>query len=154
MTAFSHLFPFPLIQIPPQCCPADAEFSGGRGAVAAVGGHGFPDNFQNALVECFRRGRLLGLLYHRVRRAEQALALQEVQDSAAPDIGAVGECGERAEQVLELGVVIRPGIAAEQLQRARLEGGNLFAEFQVQVVQVETRKRGNLIGAISERGES
>lgn len=113
VTAFSRLFLFPLIQIPPQRCPADAEFSGCCGAVAAVGGHDFPDNFQNALVECFRRGRLLGLLYHRVRRAEQALALQEVQDSAAPDIGAVRESGERAEQVFKLGIVIRPGIAAE-----------------------------------------
>ena len=90
----------------------------------------------------------------RCRGAAQAALLgEQVGHAAAADVGAVRQGGKGAQQVFELGVVVRPRVLPQHLDGAGLKAGDLLAQLQIQAVQVQTGKGRDLIRPAAQRGQ-
>ena len=61
--------------------------------------------------------------------------------------------GEGAQDVLELGVIVGPGVLAEHLDGPGLEARELLAQLEVQAVEVEAGQRWDLVGAAAQGGQ-
>ena len=125
---FRFLAVFQLAQIPPQGGAADAQLPGGGGAVAAVGGYRLLHHLAD---DAFQRAGGVGA-DHRSRvgcrgAAQAALFREQVGHAAAADVGAAGQGGKGAQQVFELGVVVRPRVLPQHLDGAGLKAGDLLA---------------------------
>ena len=87
-------------------------------------------------------------------RPDAALLCQQLRYRGALDIGAGGDGGKVPQQILELGVIVGPGVLPQHFQRPGLKAGQLLSQFQIQVVQVQACQRGDLVGAAAEGGQS
>lgn len=129
-----------LIQIAPQGGAADAKLLGGGGLVAAAVRHGLGHGVPGELLQG-PPGQQGGDRLPGPGVVQGLLAGEQVGDRAAPDVGGVGEDGQLAQHLLELGVVVGPVVAPQQLDGLGVEADDLLAQVQVQAVQVEAGQR-------------
>ena len=119
--------------------------------ISAVGGDGLLDDIADDLFE----GLLTGLAGRsRLRHGPQSpLFGEHIGHRPGPDVGAVRQGGEGAQDVLELGVIVGPGVLAEHLDGPGLEARELLAQLEVQAVEVEAGQRWDLVGAAAQGGQ-
>ena len=100
-------------------------------------------------------GLLTGLAGRsRLRHGPQSpLFGEHIGHRPGPDVGAVRQGGEGAQDVLELGVIVGPGVLAEHLDGPGLEARELLAQLEVQAVEVEAGQRWDLVGAAAQGGQ-
>ena len=145
------LFLLDFFHIAPEGRAADAQLTGSGGAISAVGGDGLLDDIADDLFE----GLLTGLAGRsRLRHGPQSpLFGEHIGHRPGPDVGAVRQGGEGAQDVLELGVIVGPGVLAEHLDGPGLEARELLAQLEVQAVEVEAGQRWDLVGAAAQGGQ-
>ena len=145
------MFLLDFFHIAPEGRAADAQLTGSGGAISAVGGDGLLDDIADDLFE----GLLTGLAGRsRLRHGPQGpLFGKHIGHRPGPDVGAVRQGGEGAQDVLELGVIVGPGVLAEHLDGPGLEARELLAQLEVQAVEVEAGQRRDLVGTAAQGGQ-